>query len=449
MAARGALPPGPGGLMRSGRALFHDPLSYMMATWREHGDVVGYRLLRQRFYLVAHPDGIKHVLQDNNRNYNKNNVDYRVLRQLLGEGLLTSEGEFWLRQRRLIQPMFHRERILAWGNLMTEAALAMLEHWREPARAGQPLDVAAEMGRLTLRIVARALFSLDIKRHTESITSNLAIANQHFGRLSLISVLLPFFPTPENLRFRAAVRKLDRIAREIIRARRSAAAGQDDLLALMLAARDERGRPAMSERQMRDELLTLLLAGHETTANALAWTWYLLSRHPEVEANLHDELRSVLRGAPPTTADLPRLPYTRMVVEESMRLFPPAWGISRHAAGDDELGGFHLRKGTNVFLCTYITHRHPEFWPEPERFEPRRFESAEVERRPRYAYFPFGGGPRLCIGNQFALIEAQMVLATVAQHYRLRLVPGHPIEPQPLVTLRPRYGVLMTLQSRN
>jgi len=448
MAGRSALPPSPGGLMRSGRALFHDPLSYMMATWREYGDVVSYRLLRQRFYLVVHPDGVKHVLQDNNRNYDKNNLDYRVLRQLLGQGLLTSEGDFWLRQRRLIQPMFHRERVLAWGNLMSESALAMLAGWREWARSGQPLDVAAEMGRLTLKIVARALFSFDTERHAADITNNLAIANRHFGRLGLITVLLPFFPTPENLRFQAAVRKLNRIARELIRARRADSGGQDDLLAVMLAARDEHGRPAMSERQLRDELLTLLLAGHETTANALAWTWVLLSRHPEVEANLQDELRSVLGGAPPTASDLPRLPYTRMVIEESMRLYPPAWGVSRHALGDDELGGFHLRKGTNVFLCTYITHRHPEFWPDPERFDPRRFESGQVERRPRYAYFPFGGGPRLCIGNQFALLEAQMVLATVAQHYRLRLVPDYPIEPQPLVTLRPRFGVPMTLHQR-
>jgi cytochrome P450 len=438
-------PPGPPGIL-GGFQMLREPFPYLLRTWAEYGDVVGYRLLTMRMYLVVHPDGVSRVLHENHRNYSKANLDYAMLKQLLGEGLLTSEGPHWLRQRRLMQPVFQRQKIAAFGPIMTAGALEMLEGWSAYAMDGRPFDVAAEMTRLTLRIVARALFSVDISATADTISTAMTVANEHFGRFSLLTAFIPFLPTPENLRFRAAVRTLDRVVRDMIGQRRREGIDKGDLLSMLLAARDEQSGEAMDDTQVRDEVMTLMLAGHETTANALAWTWYLLACNPDAEARLHTELREVLGERPPSIEDLPRLAYTRMVIEESMRLYPPAWGISRTPLEDDEIGGYLIRKGSIVMLSQYLTHRHPAMWKDPERFDPLRFSPDRTEDPPRFAYFPFGGGPRLCIGNIFALAEAQLVLAAVAQRYRLRLVPGHPVELQPLVTLRPRYGIRVTLE---
>ena len=444
--AKGVMPPGPRGdfLLGSLRRVQHEPLELLREGFREYGDVVRYRFGNTRAFLLAHPDHIRHVLHDNHRNYDKNNVDYAMLRRLLGNGLLTSDGAFWLRQRRLMAPMFHRQRVAGFCNLMVNSTLEMFDLWEELALIGEPLDIADEMARLTLKIVAKALFSADVSDDAGAIGAALTEVNRQLGEFSLLDMLW-MIPTPRKRRFHAAVRALDQVVGKIIDERRRSAYRNQDLLSMLLEAVDEETDKGMTPRQVRDEVLTLLLAGHETTANALAWTWYLLAQNPAAADKLHQEVVGVLGRRAPDGLDLPQLPYTRMVVEESMRLYPPAWAISRNAIGDDEIGGYHVRRKTNLIICSFITHRHPEFWEEPERFDPERFSPARSEGRPNFAYLPFGGGPRICIGNSFAMTEAQLVVATVAQRYRLRLVPGHPVELHPLVTLRPRHGMRMTV----
>src|SRR6185437_12041327 len=445
-AAKSARPPGPRGhlLLGSLREVQRAPLELLRDGFRDHGDVVRYRFGATRALLLAHPDHIRHVLHDNQRNYDKQNVDYAMLRRLLGNGLLTSDGAFWHRQRRLIAPMFHRQRVAGFCSLMVDSTLEMFERWEFFALRGEPFDVASEMTRLTLTIVAKALFSTDVSDDAEAIGEALTEVNRQLGEFSVFDMIW-MIPTSRKRRFRAAVHALDQVVGKIIDERRRAAHRNEDLLSMLLDAVDQDTNKTMTPRQVRDEVLTLLLAGHETTANALAWTWYLLSQNPEAEQKLHREVTGVLGRRTPGGLDLPQLPYTRMVVEESMRLYPPAWAISRRAIGDDEIGGYRVPGKANIIICSFVTHRHPAFWEEPERFDPERFSPERAEERPNFAYLPFGGGPRICIGNAFAITEAQLVVATIAQRYRLRLAPGHPVELHPLITLRPRHGMRMTL----
>lgn len=439
--------PGPRGGMLGNLELMRNPLAFMMKTFAEFGDVVHYRVLNSHVYLIAHPDGVQHVLQGNHRNYDKSSFDYQLLKRQLGDGLLTSDGPLWLRQRRLIQPVFHRNRVAALGDLMTEITLEMLENWRTFELEASPFDVAAEMMRLTLRIVTRALLSLEIGSQADTVARSVTALNESFGDFNLIDVYAPFIPTARKRQLKAAVAALDGIVYGMIAERRRSCVDEGDLLSMLLAARDEDTGEGMSDRQLRDEVLTLILAGHETTANTLAWTFYLLAQNPDVRQKLEAEVRDVLEGRAPTIADLGNLTYTRMVIDESMRLYPPAWALSRAAKEEDEIGGFRIPRGAVVSPSQFVTHRHPDFWEEPERFDPERFRPERAESRPRFAYFPFGGGPRLCIGNTFALTESALVLAAVAQRYRLHLTRGHPIDMQPLVTLRPRYGVKVTLEA--
>jgi cytochrome P450 len=425
-----------------------DPLGFLSTARREHGDVVELRILVWRAVLVSHSDGVRHVLQERHTAYSKDNVDYRMLKPVLGEGLVTSDGDFWRRQRRLIQPAFHRERIAALGTLMTERTALMLERWAPLAAEGAVVDVAAEMSRLALDIVARALFRVDVASTMDRIGEAVTILNRHTTDRfdSPIGLLLAGIP-PILPRARRALRALNEVVYGIIAEHRRGER-DGDLLSSLLELRDEETGQGMSDRQLRDEVMTLLLAGHETTANALAWTWHLLARHPQATECLHAELAAVLGDRLPSVADLPRLPWTRMVLEEAMRLYPPAWLISRAAKEDDVIGGFHVPRGATVMLSSWVTHRHPGLWDDPERFEPERFAPERVAARPRFAYFPFGGGPRLCIGSGFAMTEAQLVLASVASRYRLESVPGHEPHLEPLVTLRPRDGLPMRLQPR-
>jgi cytochrome P450 len=444
--ARSATPPGPRGhlLLGSLREVQRDPLGLLRDGFREHGDVVRFRFGSTRALLLAHPDHIGHVLHDNHRNYDKRNVDYAMLRRLLGNGLLTSDGTFWHRQRRQMAPMFHRQRVAGFCNLMVNSTLEMLERWDARARSGEPFDVVAEMTRLTLAIVAKALFSADVSDEAEAIGAALTEVNRQLGEFSVLDMFW-MIPTPRKRRFRAAVQTLDAVVGKIIEARRRETSRNEDLLSMLLDAVDEETNQGMTPSQVRDEVLTLLLAGHETTANALAWTWYLLAQNPDAENKLHDEIASTLGERAPSALDLPQLRYTRMVVEESMRLYPPAWAISRNAIGEDEIGGYRVRPRTNIIICSFVTHRHPSFWEEPERFDPERFSPERSQQRPDFAYLPFGGGPRICIGNAFAMTEAQLVVATMAQRCRLRLMPEHPVDLHPLITLRPRHGIRMTL----
>ncbi len=436
--------PGPRGPLSALR-MIRKPLEAIGADWRRYGDVVRYRLGTMQVFLVVHPDGVNQVLQENHRNYVKS-VDYRILKRVLGEGLLTSEGPLWLRQRRLMAPMFHRQRIAEFGATMVDSTLKMLDHWSSLASQGSTFDVCNEMMHLTLEIVARVLFKVELAGEmAHEIGRDVTVANERLGQFDL-GTLLPWLPTPRNREFRRATRSLDAIVAGIIADHRRSGRDRGDLLSLLLAARDQETGEAMSDQQVRDEALTLILAGHETTANALAWTWYLLSQNPDVERNLHAELAGVLGGRAPAVADLPNLRYTSMVIDESMRLYPPAWSVGRSPVADDEILGFNIPKGSSVMLSQWLTHRHPDFWENPEQFDPDRFSPERSANRPRYAYFPFGGGPRQCIGNVFALTEANLILAAVAQKYRLRMAPGHRVELQPLVTLRPRYGLKMTAQ---
>jgi cytochrome P450 len=437
--------PGPGGFL-SGWPLMRDPLRFLEKMFRQYGDVVRLRIMNLRVYSIAHPEGIKHVLQDNRRNYRKS-FDYQILSRLLGQGLVTSEGSLWLRQRRLMQPMFHRQKVAGFAKLMTDSTLEILERWRGRAERGEVFDIAPEMMRLTLRIVGLALLSMDLTAQADEIGRNMTIANERFGEMGL-SAFVPWLPTPGNARFRNAASKLRGIVLDIIAERRRAGRDHGDLLSMLLAVRDEDTGEGMKDEQLRDEVLTLILAGHETTATALSWIWYLLSQNPEAERKLHAELDDVLGGRAASVGDLLNLNYTSMVVDEAMRLYPPVWGIGRAAIADDEIMGYRVPKGSNVLLSQWLAHHHPVFWKNPNRFEPERFSSEPASERPRYAFFPFGGGPRMCIGNLFALSEAQIVLATVAQKYRVRVPKDHSVELQPLVTLRSRYGMKVALERR-
>jgi cytochrome P450 len=437
------IPAGPRGPL-SGFRIVRKPLDHIGVDFKRYGDVVRYRIGPIRIFLVVHPDGVKHVLQENHSNYVKS-PDYQILKRVLGEGLLTSELPLWLHQRRLMSPIFHRQRIAEFGATMVDSTLKMLDQWSS-RDDGASFDVCNEMMRLTLEIVARVLFKVEIAGESASeIGRNVTVVKERLGQFDL-GTLMPWMPTRRNREFRGAIRSLDALVDGIIADHRRGEQDRGDLLSLLLAARDEDTGEAMSDRQVRDEALTLILAGHETTANALAWTWYLLSQNPEVERKLHAELAEVLNGRAPTVADLPALRYTSMVIDESMRLYPPAWSVGRSPLADDEILGCKVPKGSSVMLSQWLTQRHPDFWEDPERFDPERFSPERSARRPRYAYFPFGGGPRQCIGNIFALTEANLILAAIAQKYRLRMVAGHRVELQPLVTLRPRYGLKMTAE---
>lgn len=442
-------PPGPRGNLFLGNMydLQRRPLQFLQRLARDYGDVTRVRYGIWPLYFVNHPDFIRHVLQEHHQNYNKDVIDYRLLRRFTGNGLLVNDGASWLHQRRLMQPAFHRQRIAAFGALMTGATLAMLERWETLAARGEAFDAATEMMGLTLRIVGQALFSTDTGAEGawlgQAFTTMQAYLMKIFYQPLLV---LPVVPARGKRQFLRAQAVLDETVEAIIQQRRQHPQERDDLLAMLLEARDEETGAGMDDRQVHAEVLTLLVAGHETTAVALGWTWYLLAEHPAAERKLHAELAAVLGGRAPTVDDLPNLPYTRMVLEESLRLYPPAWTFSRASIEDDEIGGYHIPKKSMVLVSPYTMHRHPAFWERPEEFDPERFTPERSANRPRFTYFPFGGGPRQCIGNLFALTEAQLILATVAQRYRLRVVPGHPVEPEPLITLRLKQELLVTLE---
>jgi cytochrome P450 len=445
---RGHRPPGPlwSTATRNTLSFWRHALDFLLEMRERYGDTVSVPTLVGSLTLIFHPDGMRHVLQENHRNYNKDVPDYHVLSLVLGKGLLTNDGESWLQQRRLIQPAFHRERVAAFGTLMTDTTLTWTRRWETSdfIETNKPLDLAQEMSSLTLNIVGKALFGTDLSMETERVGRALTAVNHLLAEAFYLPWVLSL-PTPQRHRLYAARRELYTVVGEIIRERRGRPAQHDDLLEMLLEARDEETDEGMTDHQVRDEVLTLLLAGHETTANALSWAFFLLALHPRVGARLQEEYQRVLNGRAAQMEDLPQLPYTRMVMEEAMRLYPPAWGLGRRALGNDVIDGYFIPKGAYVLLFPHVTHRHPAFWERPDAFDPERFSTEQVAGRPRFAYFPFGGGPRLCIGNQFALSEAQLILATILSRYQLQLLPGVVVTPEPLVTLRPRGDLLMTV----
>lgn len=427
-------------------AFRRDPLGLLTRLARDYGDVVALRLARQHLVLINHPDLIRDILVTHHRCFKKGRGLERVKR-FLGEGLLTSEGEFHLRQRRMIQPAFHRQRIHGYGATMVAYAQRTAQRWQP----GTTLDVAHEMMRLTLGVAGKTLFDADVEDEANEIGAALTELMHLFNVIaSPLEEWLERLPLlPAARRFQRARDRLDRIVYRLIDERRRSGEDRGDLLSMLLQAQDIEGDgTGMSDQQIRDEAMTLLLAGHETTANALSWTWYLLSQHPEVEARFHAELDQVLQGRTPTADDVTHLPYTRMVFSEALRLYPPAWIIGRRALVDYQLRDYRLPAGTVVVMSQYVMHRDPRFYPDPQRFDPERWRPEQVEQRPKFAYFPFGGGPRLCIGEQFAWMEGVLVLATIGQRWRLRLAPGQTVEPEPLITLRPRAGLRMIVAPR-
>jgi len=417
----------------------------MIAMAGDYGDIAHYRIGPQHLFLFNHPDLIRDVLVTNQKNFHKSRGLERAKR-LLGNGLLTSEGEFHLRQRRLAQPAFRRQRIAAYAATMTDFAGRTRSQWTD----GATVDMHTEMMRLTLGIVAKTLFDADVDSEAAEIGSAMTAAFESFNYAMLpFTEYLDRLPIPAVRRFNAARDRLDSTIYRMIRERRASGEDRGDLLSMLLLAQDTEGDgTSMSDAQLRDEALTIFLAGHETTANALTWTWYLLSQHPEVEARLHSELDSTLAGRLPTYENLPALPYTRMVLAESMRLYPPAWAIGRRALEDFAAGGFTVPAGSVVLMSQYIMHRDSRFFPEPERFDPERWTPEHQAERPKFSYFPFGGGARVCIGEQFAWMEGILLIAAIAQQWRMRLVPDHVVDLQPLITLRPKYGMRMTLEGR-
>ncbi len=441
--ARERRPPGPfyWTPFVAGRIMRRDPLAFVAALARDYGDVSCLRMGPLRIYLVHHPDGVKHVLQDNNQNYVKGEVIGRV-KVLIGEGLFTSEGEVWRRQRRLAQPAFHRERIAGFAATMVRRTAERLAGWETSVRRGEPIELASEMNALTLTIVGETLFGRDLSGEAADAGRALRVAIETTAHRAMTWLVPPiWWPSARHRAFHAAVRTLDALVYDIIDDRRRAHAPGDDLLGMLMAARDEDTGEGMTRTQLRDEVMTFLLAGHETTAVALAWTWYLLARHPEIADEARRETLATLGDREPTLDDLPRLPFARMVVEEAMRLYPPVWGIGRQTIGPDRIGGYDVPAGALVNLSPWVTHRHPGVWDDPERFDPERFRPGRERTRPRFAYFPFSGGPRLCIGESFALMEAQLIVAMMLQRYRLTLVDDRPVVPEPTLTIRPRGGL--------
>ncbi len=420
-----------------------DPLGFIERCVREYGDVSFAHFLGEPTYLLQNPEHIEHVLVTRNRHYIKDKLLRELLGgRLLGKGLLTNDGDAWLRQRRLMQPAFHRQRLAAYGQVMAEHARRQLASWRD----GEVRDVYADMMGLTLGIVIKSLFDLEVEGEAETVGPALARVMEHFASVQCL-VFPEWLPTPENLGYRAAVERMDAFVSELVQRRREAGGESGDLLSLLLHVQDEDGG-RMSDRQIRDEVLTLALAGHETTSITLAFCWYLLARHPEAEATLHRELDSVLGGRAPTVEDLPALTFTECVVKESLRLFPPAWSISREAVEEDEVGGWKIPVGAVVVMNPWTVHRDARFFDEPEVFRPQRWAEGLEQRLPRFAWFPFGGGPRLCIGSGFAMMEARLVLATLAQRFRVERVPDDEVELLPSITLRPKHGVKVRLRAR-
>ena len=417
-----------------------DPLAVFSGWAREFGDIFYYRAGWIHVYFLNSPELIESVLVTNQQNFRKDRV-IQNSRWFLGQGLLTSEGGEWLRQRRLSQPAFHRERLALYARIINGCAEEMLDSWKD----GENRDVHQEMMQLTLRVVAKVLFSVDVKNESKEVAAALNLLMKHSsGARMLLPPWVRYLPLPFLIRVRRAVRQLDEVVYRIIRERRRSENDNGDLLSMLMSARDEDGS-RMTDRQLRDEVMTFLLAGHETTALSLSWAWYLLSENPEAENKLHHELARVLDGKNPSFEDLPRLCYTEAVVKESVRLYPPAWSLARTAAEDFEIGGYLVPAGSNVVMSQWIMHRDPRFFPSPEQFDPGRWFEEHTQRLPRFAYFPFGGGPRYCVGASFAMMEATLLLAAIAQRFRLRMVPGHKVVPVPSITLRPKYGIKMSL----
>jgi cytochrome P450 len=422
-----------------------DSLGFIERLQRDYGDIVWSRFLYVPALFLYHPNEIEAVLTTNAKNFRKAmSLRSNFFQRLVGNGLLTSEGEEWKRQRRLSNPGFHRERVATYATTMVDYAKRLAVGWRD----GEKRDMHREMMRLTLEIVVRCLFSADVSHDVDHVGETLSEMVKPFASQATLKwILNNRLPTPEHIRFHRLARRIDRVVYRIISERRASGKDEGDLLSMLLAAHDDDGS-GMSDQQLRDEVMTLFLAGHETTALTLAWSWYLIAQNPEAEKNFHAELELVLGGRDATFADLSRLKFTEQVVKESMRLYPPAYGLGREAIRDCEIGGYHVPPGTQVFMFQWATHRDARFFEDPLQFKPERWTTEFEAQLPKYAYFPFGAGPRVCIGAAFAMMEMILVLATIGQRFRLELDPHHPVETYPAMSLRPKDGVHVKIYAR-
>lgn len=444
-----ALPPGPPAWkgISNLKALRKDALSFLLQMSEQYGGVCRFYVGYIPITFVSDPDAVRHVVQENHRNYNKQTRGFAVLRELLGNGLLTSEGSFWLRQRRLAQPAFHRQRLSAFAGMISDAAKSLSDDWSR--RTATPFDLTEDMMKLTLVIVSRALFGTDLGAQAGVVDEAFSAALEYAkDRLTQIVMLPRWIPTPGNLKANAALGQLNGVVYGVIEKRRSERQeGRHDLLAMLMEAKDEDTGEQMSNGQLRDEVMTLMLAGHETSANALSWTFALLSKNPDARTKLEAEV-DALGGKTPGVEDLMKLPYTKAVLDEAMRLYPPAWSFSRSPESDDLLNGFKVHKGSIVLMSSYVTHHNPTLYPDPFAFEPERFLHEKEKTQPRFAYYPFGGGPRLCIGNNFALMEMALVLAILTQRFRVELEPDQQLVPDAMITLRPKGGLRVRVAPR-
>ncbi len=429
------------------------PLEFFRETADRYGPVVQYWMGPPvggvRVFLVNRPEHVHHVLQGAHAHYRKG-MGYDELRVFMGNGLLTSEGDHWRKQRKLAQPAFHQKSLMQMTGTMAHATEQMLARWERELIGGEPFDVAREMMRLTLRIAGETLFSVDVSQEADRVGQAVSALIEYANDVLLSPLRIPIWiPTPRNREASRQIADMNRLIHELIAERRKKPEGFNDLLSLLLASRDEETGEGMSDSDLRDEVITLFVAGHETTANALSWTLKLLSEHPEWEQRAREEARKQFGDRSPTFEDAMKLPIIHAIVQESMRLYPPAWVIARTAAQDDVIGGFRIPKDSIVLVSPYVMHRTAEFWPDPDRFDPARFLASGESPAPqhaRYSYFPFGGGPRVCIGSQFAMVETQLLLGLMLRRFKIRIDPSHPIIPEPLITLRPRNGMRVTIE---
>ncbi len=424
------LPPAP--TSASIRELVRDPLKFFVSIASEYGDIVCYRPAPDTAYLINHPDFVRHVLVDNNRNYTKGTSSNQMFNKVVGEGLLTSEGETWRKQRRMMQPAFHHTRLEKLDGMIVEAAQSTVERWERFYADDQPVDIAREMAALTMTVTTRALFGVDLGDEVREVGE-------------IVNRAASYLEKPSHPRLIQSAAELSDVVKRIIQQRKRDFKDGGDLLSSLILVRDEKTGAAMDDEQLRTQIMTLILAGYETTASALTWTWYLLSQNLRALDHLRRDVREALNGRPPRYADLDNLPYAQLVLDESLRLFPPAWTLGRRAIVEDEIGGYYVAPNTIIAICTYALHRHPVFWDRPEVFDPERFSPQNSMGRNKFAYVPFGAGPRQCIGNNFGLMEAALVLACILQRFELHLIPGMDVQPQPLFVLRPNRDLMMSL----
>ena len=435
-------------LFRNAFVFAKGPLPFILRQWRNQGDFYDVNFPQIPFLILSHPEHVKHILVSKHRNYKKA-FSYNFLSYTLGKGLFTNEGDSWLKQRRTAQPAFHRERLASLVRVMVEDTNALVSEWDEKAQAEEPVHLVEDMMMTTSAIVAHTLMGTDLGKQSEEIIGLINIINNQTTRKLTNPLRSPMWmPTPNNLQLNKAIGRLDEIIYEIIGQRRKSATKQHDLLAMLMEAEDAESGDRMSDQQLRDEVVTLMLAGTETSANALSWTFSLLMQNPEALHKLRQEADALLTEGQLTNANLHLLDYTTKVLNESMRIYPPIWMIAREALEDDEIGGYPIPRGSQVYLSSFIVHRHPDFWDKPNVFDPERFGEAHAKDRHKFAFFPFGGGPRYCIGNNFAMMEMQIILATLVHRFELQPISTLPPALDPLLTLRPKNEILLQLKKR-